>query len=311
MMSDKKFRILYVPENQTDMREFMISRNRLLWATLTLICLLFIAMTGLGMFFSKYTGDARLSELNSENRVIKDQLSDMGNRMKVIDEQLKIIRGKDSELRIVADLPNIETVLKDAGIGGSDLEINYNSDILSDNSDKMIKSNLENLEKLEGLVKLELQSYADLNSQIHSNVNKWTYLPSINPIKKGRVTDRFGARRSLRSFIPHTGLDIAARWGTPVYVTADGVVEGVTWRGGYGKSIIVDHGGGIRTLYGHLSAYKVKNGEKVKRNQKIAEVGSTGLSTAPHLHYEVRINNVPQNPELFIFFDMIDYLEMN
>lgn len=124
------------------------------------------------------------------------------------------------------------------------------------------------------------------------------------------MTDRFGVRKSFRSWKAHTGLDIAARWGTPVYVTADGVVESVTWRGGYGKSIIVDHGNGVKTLYGHLSAYQVRNGQKVKRNQKIAEVGSTGLSTGPHLHYEVRVNEICQNPELYIFFDMISYLEV-
>ncbi|HNO09630.1 MAG TPA: M23 family metallopeptidase [bacterium] len=308
--TDKRFRLLYVPENQSGMRELMVSRNRLTLFLAALVSFLFISMSILGFLFSNYSGDERLAELNAENRILKDQLSDIGGRMKVIDEQLKLIRTKDSELRVIADLPDINMLLKDAGIGGSDLEIDYNPDLLSDDADALVRKNLENLEKLESNIKLELQSYAELHENISANAAKLVYLPSINPIKRGRITDRFGVRKSFRSFIPHTGLDIAARWGTPVYVTADGVVEGVTWRGGYGKSIIVDHGNGIKTLYGHLSSYKVKNGERVKRNQKIAEVGSTGLSTGPHLHYEVRINNVPQNPELFIFFDMVDYLEM-
>lgn len=310
MLRDKKFRILYIPENQSEMRELMVSRNRLIFAGAALFGFLFISMTGLGMLFSKYTGDERLSDLSSENRILKEQMSDIGNRMRVMDEQIKMIRAKDSELRVVADLPDVDMVLRDAGIGGSDFEISYNPDMVSGDANELVKTNLQNLEKLESKLKLELQSYADLQSQITANAGKLQYMPSINPLKRGRITDRFGVRKSFRSFVPHTGLDIAARWGTPVYATADGVVEGVTWRGGYGKSIIVDHGNGFKTLYGHLSSYKVKTGERVKRNQKIAEVGSTGLSTGPHLHYEVRVNNIPQNPELFIFFDMVDYLEM-
>lgn len=310
LMKDKKFRLLYFPESQSEMREIIVSRNRLIFMFTAVICFLFIAMTGLGILFSTYTGDERLAELNIENGILRNKISSIGQRVKNIENEINTLHTKDSELRLVSNLPDVEDMLKDAGIGGSDFQIDYNPDLISSDADELIRSNLKNLDKLEASLSLEMQSYSELQNQINSRMNQVNYIPSICPIKVGRVTDRFGVRKSFRSWKAHTGLDIASRWGTPVYVTADGVVETATWRGGYGKSIIVDHGNGVKTLYGHLSSYHVRNGQKVKRNQKIAEVGSTGLSTGPHLHYEVRVNDICQNPELYIFFDMISYLEV-
>jgi murein DD-endopeptidase MepM/ murein hydrolase activator NlpD len=116
----------------------------------------------------------------------------------------------------------------------------------------------------------------------------------------GRVTSEFGWRvhpishaRSL-----HAGIDIAAPTGAPVYAAADGVVvkSQSGWNGGYGNVVIVDHGSGIMTLYGHNSSLASSYGQEVKRGDVIAYVGNTGNSTGPHCHFEVRVNGVPQNP---------------
>ena len=307
---DKKYRLLYFPENQSEMREVILSRNRVVILMSVVVSFLFITMTALGILFSTYTGDERLAKLNTENMLLKDQLVTMRDRIKSVENQIGDLRARDAELRVVANLPSVEDVLRDGGIGGSDFKISYNPDLLGTDAEDLVRTNLENLEKLETGITLELQSYHELNEEVNANAGKLSFIPSICPMKTGRVTDRFGARKSFRGWKAHTGLDIAARWGTPVYSTADGTVESVTWRGGYGKSIIIDHGNGVKTLYGHLSVYHVRNGQKVKRNQKIAEVGSTGLSTGPHLHYEVRVNDICQNPELYIFFDMVNYLEV-
>ena len=85
-------------------------------------------------------------------------------------------------------------------------------------------------------------------------------------------------------------------------------MEYVGWRGAYGRCVVIDHGNGVRTLYGHLSRYGVRRGMQIKRYQEIGQVGSTGLSTGPHLHYEVRVNGVYKNPELFLFFDTGSFL---
>lgn len=116
----------------------------------------------------------------------------------------------------------------------------------------------------------------------------------------GRITSRFGYRKHpiLGRRRLHAGVDIAAPPGTPVYAASDGEVFFASWRGGYGRCIIVLHGGGMSTLYGHLSKISVSAGQRVRRGQRIGAVGSTGLSSGPHLHFEVRRNGVPVSPPI-------------
>ncbi|MFN3649059.1 MAG: murein hydrolase activator EnvC family protein [Armatimonadota bacterium] len=130
----------------------------------------------------------------------------------------------------------------------------------------------------------------------YRNLPKWSgrlYMPA-----RGPITSRFGYRTHpvLRYRRLHSGVDIGAGTGSPVYAAADGEVFFASWRGGYGKCIILLHGGGVSTLYGHLSRIDVRSGQDVRRGQRIGAVGSTGLSTGPHLHFEVRRNGVPVNP---------------
>jgi len=122
--------------------------------------------------------------------------------------------------------------------------------------------------------------------------------PSSWPLVSGWLTSTFGSRSDPITGEPeqHAGLDISADRGTPVHVTADGVVESAGYNGGYGNSILVNHGFGISTRYGHLSGYAIHVGEAVKRNQVIGYVGSTGHTTGSHLHYEILLNGEAVNP---------------
>jgi murein DD-endopeptidase MepM/ murein hydrolase activator NlpD len=124
------------------------------------------------------------------------------------------------------------------------------------------------------------------------------YMPSIWPVM-GPLSSGFGGRHNPfggAGYEFHKGQDIAAQWGTPVIATADGVVVSACWHKGYGNGIYIDHGNGIETRYGHLSRIDVTEGQQIKRGQQIGLVGSTGRSTGPHLHYEVRINGEAINP---------------
>lgn len=125
--------------------------------------------------------------------------------------------------------------------------------------------------------------------------------PSLWPVT-GRLTSSFGERldpfNGEGAF--HAGLDIATTYGTPIHAPADGVVAKAGPASGYGREVILDHGAGITTIYGHLSAFAIVAGQLVKQGQVIGYVGSAGRSTGPHLHYEVRVNNIPVNPHKYL-----------
>ncbi len=123
------------------------------------------------------------------------------------------------------------------------------------------------------------------------------YTPSIWPIM-GHITDSFGERLDPFSGEGafHTGVDVAADYGEPVHVTADGMVTSADTHSGYGRVVVVEHGFGITTLYAHLSSYAVVAGTHVRRGEVIGYAGISGRSTGQHVHYEVRVNNAPVNP---------------
>ena len=123
-------------------------------------------------------------------------------------------------------------------------------------------------------------------------------VPSRNPLNSGRLTSGYGMRNHpvLGRRSRHKGIDLAAPTGTPVYATADGQVTRADWFSTYGLYVSIDHGGDLETRYAHLSKLSVADGEEVKKGDLIGYVGSTGRSTGPHLHYEVRVDGVAVNP---------------
>lgn len=130
--------------------------------------------------------------------------------------------------------------------------------------------------------------------------------PSRMPVDGVRLTSSFGMRNHpiLRQRRQHNGVDLAAPRGTPVYATADGVIEMAQYYGSYGNYVQIGHGGDLETRYAHLSSYTVRDGDAVRKGDLIGYVGSTGRSTGPHLHYEVRVANEPVNPIPYMVADL-------
>lgn len=159
------------------------------------------------------------------------------------------------------------------------------------------------------IVGLSVQSYSfdTLTGLVNKKSEMLRSIPAIRPMSNiYEISSGFGRRYHpiLKTLRPHTGIDIAAKKGTPVYATADGVVSRETPGSGYGNAIIINHGYSYQTLYAHLSKKAVKAGQKVIRGQIIGYVGNTGLSLGPHLHYEVIKGGTPVNPVHYFFNDI-------
>ena len=156
---------------------------------------------------------------------------------------------------------------------------------------------------------VQIKSFDELQQLARNNRDRIDHIPSIQPISSEnmkKMASGYGYRRDpiYGTGRFHEGLDFAADTGTPVYATADGKVVHADWQSGYGNLLEIDHGYGYVTRYAHLSKFKVKEGDEVKRGDLIAETGNTGKSTGPHLHYEVRYRNSPQNPINYYFMDI-------
>ena len=147
----------------------------------------------------------------------------------------------------------------------------------------------------------------DVQSLVSSTLSRKDYLEAMPTIKpaKGWYSSGFGMRLSPYTGIPtmHEGIDIAGNYGVKIVSPASGTVAFVGRKPGYGKLITIDHGYGIKTQYGHLSKFYVKEGDRIKRGQSICAIGNSGRSTGPHLHYEVRVNDIPVNPYFYVLDD--------
>jgi len=160
----------------------------------------------------------------------------------------------------------------------------------------------ENLAYLEKYVEIETEAQSSLMRELLAYERLLDHTPTIWPAKSRYITSRFGFRihPKTRKGTMHEGVDIKASYGTKVYAAADGVVSSAGYRSGYGYTVIIDHGYGYQSLYGHNSKLIVGAGTKVKKGQLISYSGNSGTSTGPHLHYEVRVNGKPVNPALFL-----------
>lgn len=168
-----------------------------------------------------------------------------------------------------------------------------NSDEVKTNDLEVAKVNIEN--KVSKTIKEIEEQEAEKNAIAEINGIKLATIPVT-----GTISSRYGVRSRIRRS-NHTGLDIAATTGTPIKVMADGVVTNASYSGSYGKLIKVDHGNGVETWYAHTSKMYVKKGQEVKAGDIIAEVGSTGNSTGPHLHLEIRLNGEHINPQKYVY----------
>jgi murein DD-endopeptidase MepM/ murein hydrolase activator NlpD len=175
------------------------------------------------------------------------------------------------------------------------------ADLEGERFSPLVTSTSKNLDRIARRIYLQSLSLDDLQALAADKGEMATAMPAILPVdlkKFTHISSLFGRRLHpiLGYYRPHRGIDLGGRRGDPIYASGDGFVSSTGWNGGYGYNVVVDHGFGYQTRYAHLSKMLVTKGQWVKRGEQIAEMGSTGVSKGPHLHYEVIYRGQPVNP---------------
>ncbi len=305
-MQDKRIKLIYFSMGGSEVRQISLGWKKIVGLsfvtfTLVLVCVFFILQTFTDFFH--HIENARLEKSNVQ---LKHLLADMGQKIDQIETKVKVLEKEDDDLRVFVDLPAIDGDTRNLGVGGHDLDTYANfTSIDDDELNKAIKIQ-RMVDNMEQRVDLATGSRNEIMNKYNEDLQLLKHTPSIRPVTIGRISAGFGLRLDpfVEQYRSHDGIDISAPRGTDVHVSADGrvveVVAKYTANKGLGKYIIVDHGYGFRTVYGHLHRTLVKPGQRVKRYDIIGKVGDTGRSTGPHLHYEVRVSNKKVDPMKYI-----------
>ncbi len=258
--------------------------------------LLFLAVTlacgvGISHFKEALFPSEREQRLASEVSYLEGRYASLNEELTTMSKVLENVQERDASAhRMVFGMAPIDTHVWEGGVGGSAREV------VRGTSDAIIADAERRADKLKRQLVLQSKSLDTITAMAKDRESMLASIPSIKPVRSDklarsiRMLSGFGMRIHpiYKRAKMHTGLDFTAPEGTPVQATGDAVVEEITTdQSGYGTHIVLNHGYGYRTLYGHLSKTIVKQGQKIKRGEVIGLVGSTGTSTGPHLHYEV------------------------
>lgn len=308
----KKVFYCYNPETDNFERYYPSMRDRLMTLSRYLVAGAAIG-TLFAVGFYYLTGGPTENALRHENSELRSKYNVLSRRL---DNSLKVmdnIKNRDDNFYRV--MMQMEPLARSRRYAGLDNSSRY-ADIASLSDAALVTRVTQQMDLLDRQLYAQSLSFDQLKGGALEQKDKLAHIPSVLPIniKDFTMSSGYGYRRDpvygAQRF--HEGLDFAAPSGTEVYATADGIVEIADRKGGYGNMIDITHGYNYVTRYAHLSKIIVSEGDEVKRGQLIGYVGSTGKSTGPHLHYEVRFKDEPQNPVNYYFMDLTpeEYADM-
>jgi murein DD-endopeptidase MepM/ murein hydrolase activator NlpD len=308
-MRGERWTFLVVRDDDSPVRQYSLSADRIrVFGGLGVLAILVLAGFGLS---AALDASARIQnrQLEAHNRALSAELEQFRDRVGSLEVTLDGLADKDARIRTLAGLETIDPEVMQVGVGGPGLGSLdsyplWSVDSAASKDAFALSYDLNALERRARLLSLSLDEATD-SLQAHRDLLEST--PSILPTA-GWTTSRFSRSRMHPVHnrpLPHEGIDISAPKGTPIFSAAKGRVVRAGWVVGYGLTVEIDHGYGYTTLYGHASKLLVQRGQTVNRGDVIAQVGSTGIATAAHLHYEVTLNGIPQNPANFILPDAV------
>lgn len=298
----------YNPATDSYERVFPTSRQRL-WAVVRQF-IIGIAIGAVLCVAAYYFVDfPREKALKDENKELREQISALGRQA---DEAMAVMRDiseRDNNLyRVMLEADPITDARRYASLEG---QRHTKSDV------ELINAVNDKFNLLNHQIYSQIKSFDFLRSELLNQRDRLDHVPAIQPVSESKLRQMasgYGYRRDpvygTTKF--HEGMDFSAPTGTPVYATGNGTVVKAGWQSGYGNTVEIDHGYNYLTRYAHLSKVTVREGQKVERGATIGQVGNTGKSTGPHLHYEVRLRGTPQNPVNYYFYDLTpeEYDEM-
>ena len=224
------------------------------------------------------------------------------NALEVLDD----IQQRDENLyRAIFQAESIPESVRKSGFGGT----NRYEHLLNLSNPELVVSTTQKMDMLSKQLYIQSNSLEELIKLGKNQEERSRCIPAIQPISNKdlrRTASGYGVRIDPIYRTPrfHSGMDFSAKVGTEIYATGDGVVTFAAWKQGYGNCLMIDHGYGFQTLYGHMSKYRKRVGQKVTRGEVIGEVGNTGKSTGPHLHYEVIVRGKHDNPSRYYYMDL-------
>ncbi len=307
-LSNETFTLIVVPADATaQVKRFQLRRRWVLQGVVALSAVVLIAVAASAHYFSVVSEAKENPALRDENLRLKAELASIHERLTHVDATLDRVERFDQKLRAITLLSDPQ---RNLAMGPTENDPATNVQNGGDNQFVRSKEQVSpaqlssKLDKLSAEATRQEQSLQELQAYFQDQKSLLASTPSVWPVR-GWVTSDFGTRLDpyTSERVMHAGLDIAGPHGKEVISPSDGTVVFAGLEGGYGNVLVIDHGYGIKTRYGHLASIRVKAGQKVKRGETIAALGNTGRSTGPHLHYEVRVNGLAQNPRKFILDD--------
>jgi murein DD-endopeptidase MepM/ murein hydrolase activator NlpD len=288
-------------------KQFSVSARTAYFAIATFAVL---GTTATGMGLSIGLGGAaraQAKKLQEQNEVLSGTLEVLQSRIGGLEGTLGELASRDEQIRVLAGLDKIEDDVLQAGVGGPGASAPESHPLyaVDESLGKTAFAVTYDLNSLERRAAVLDESLAEAKESMTLHKDLLESTPSILPTG-GRISSRYSASRfhPIRNrAMPHEGIDFAAPRGSPIMAAAKGRVVRAGNFAGYGLMVEIDHGFGFVTRYGHASKILVRVGQTVQRGEVIANVGSTGIATGPHVHYEVRLNGQPQNPLSYVLPD--------
>jgi murein DD-endopeptidase MepM/ murein hydrolase activator NlpD len=276
---NRVYTVLISPSRTSKVRQLGIHRNVLRAAACLAIISVLLVIYGVLRVGQHEALNLRYLSVKAENENLKQANDAYQNSYAKLKGQISYVEDMSKELARKAKMEHSTEIDELVGIGGPETVVAL--DKAADHLEREVRH---------------------INDRLHSNILRLASIPRGLPVN-GYVTDGFGMRRNPfngEGREVHEGLDIAVDFGTPVTATADGLVIYAAPHAGYGNLVIVYHSNGITSRYGHLSRISVEAGQRVKRSDQIGNVGSTGRSTGPHVHYEIRENDQAVDPLRYV-----------